>query len=277
MEHYFSAAKVELDEQVNIAVMYLTGDAKLWWQRRSKKNLNAGRPKMKTWETLKCKLREQFLPNNTSWIAREDLKKLWQDRQKVLDLSLTIVAANGLADLIAGASEGTAGASSVSYPPMDRYEMKRTKKGLGGGEPKQADGNGKLEAKGKEKVSKSSSGCFICDGKYELTNPTLPHSSSYQLQHRRSLPPYPIYTVISLPEMEGDVPLYSIADSNLDLEFMMDSEINRILGDGSRAAGTTGGTQNPNKAVFNCGRGNRYCVPGPDGKPLCRDLRKRDC
>ena len=33
---------------------------------------------------------------------------------------------------------------------------------------------------------------------------------------------------ISLPEMEGDVPSYSIADSNLDLEFMMDSEINRI-------------------------------------------------
>ena len=80
MEHYFSAAKVELDEQVNIAVMYLTGDAKLWWQRRSKKDLNDGRPKVKTWETLKCKLREQFLPNNTSWIAREDLKKLWQDR-----------------------------------------------------------------------------------------------------------------------------------------------------------------------------------------------------
>ena len=36
---------------------------------------------------------------------------------------------------------------------------------------------------------------------------------------------------ISLPEMDGDVPLYSIADSNLDLEFMMDSEINRILND----------------------------------------------
>ncbi|KAG6742995.1 hypothetical protein POTOM_053939 [Populus tomentosa] len=49
---------------------------------------------------------------------------------------------------------------------------------------------------------------------------------------------------ISLPEMEGDVPLYFIADSNLDLEFMMDSEINRILGDGSRAAGTTGVLQN---------------------------------
>ena len=30
-------------------------------------------------------------------------------------------------------------------------KWKRTKKGLGGGEPKQVDGNGKLEAKGKEK------------------------------------------------------------------------------------------------------------------------------
>jgi hypothetical protein len=49
---------------------------------------------------------------------------------------------------------------------MDRYEMKKKKKGLGGGEPKQADGNGKSEAKGKEKVSKSSSGCFICEGKH---------------------------------------------------------------------------------------------------------------
>jgi len=174
MEHYFSAAKVGLDEQVNIAVMYLTGDAKLWWRTRSKEDLNAGRPKVETWETLKRELKEQFLPNNTSWIAREDLKKLRQDgsvrdyvkkfsslildidnmfeeditfnflsglqpwaqlelrRQKVSDLSSAIAAADGLADFRAGASEGTAGASSVSYPLMDRYEMKRRKKGLVG-------------------------------------------------------------------------------------------------------------------------------------------------
>jgi hypothetical protein len=81
---------------------------------------------------------------------------------------------------------------------------------------------------------------------------------------------------ISLPEMDGDVPLYSIADSNIDLEFMMDSEINRILG-GSRAAGQTGGATNPYKQVFGGGRGNRYNVPGPDGKLMCRDLHKRDC
>jgi hypothetical protein len=101
-----------------------------------------------------------FLSGLQSW-AQLELR-----RQKVSDWSSAISAADGLADFRAGASEGTTGASSVSYPLMDRYEMKKKKKGLGGGEPKQADGNGKLEAKGKEKVSKSSSGCFIYEGKH---------------------------------------------------------------------------------------------------------------
>jgi len=61
---------------------------------------------------------------------------------------------------------------------------------------------------------------------------------------------------ISLPEMDGDVPLYSIADSNLHLEFTMDSEINRIL-TGAQARSTTGGTQNPSEALINCDRGKR--------------------
>ena len=135
---------------------------------------------VKTWEILKRELKEQFLPNNTSWIAREDLKKLRQDgsvrdyvkkfsslildidnmseedrtfnflsglqpwaqlelhRQKVSGLSSAISIAGGLADFGADASKGTAGASSDSYPPMDRYEMKKKKNGLGMGEPKQA-------------------------------------------------------------------------------------------------------------------------------------------
>ena len=79
MEHYFSVAKIGVDGQVDIAVMYLSGDAKLWWRTRTKEDLNAGRPKVETWESLKRELKEQFLPNNTSWIAREDLKKLRQD------------------------------------------------------------------------------------------------------------------------------------------------------------------------------------------------------
>jgi hypothetical protein len=53
MEQYFSMAKIRLAEQVNIAVMYLTGDVKLWWQTRSKEDLNAGRPKVERWEILK--------------------------------------------------------------------------------------------------------------------------------------------------------------------------------------------------------------------------------
>ena len=81
---------------------------------------------------------------------------------------------------------------------------------------------------------------------------------------------------ISLPEMEGDVPSYSIADSILDLEFMMDSEINRILR-GSRAAGTTGGTLNRYKALYGCGRGKRYCVPHGRFKKDCLSVYKRTC
>lgn len=45
MEHYFSAAKIYVDGQVDIAVMNLTGDTKLWWRIRTKEDINAGRAK----------------------------------------------------------------------------------------------------------------------------------------------------------------------------------------------------------------------------------------
>ena len=66
MEQYFSVAKVDLGEQVDITAMYLIGDAKLWWRTRIKDDLNAGRPKIDIWDRLKMELNEQFLPNNTS-------------------------------------------------------------------------------------------------------------------------------------------------------------------------------------------------------------------
>ncbi|KAF9663846.1 hypothetical protein SADUNF_Sadunf17G0094500 [Salix dunnii] len=54
--------------------------------------------------------------------------------------------------------------------------------------------------------------------------------------------------------MDGDLPLYSIADSNLDLEFMMDSEINRILvGSSPGVAGL-----DPSKIPFQVGQNQRY-------------------
>ena len=76
MEQYFGVAKIGAEEQVNITAMYLSGDAKLWWRTWIKEDLNAGRPRIDTWDRLKQELKEQFLPNNTSWLAREDLKKL---------------------------------------------------------------------------------------------------------------------------------------------------------------------------------------------------------
>ena len=91
---------------------------------------------------------------------------------------------------------------------------------------------------------------------------------------------------ISLPEMEGDVPSYSIADSILDLEFMMDSEINRILITGSlnkaydainKKGPVFGGGPGNRYSLFRCGRGNRYCVPHGRFKENCMSVYKRTC
>ena len=58
--------------------MYLIGDAKLWWRTRTSDNAAAGRPKIESWVILKKELKDQFLPTNTAWMARESLKKLKQ-------------------------------------------------------------------------------------------------------------------------------------------------------------------------------------------------------
>ena len=53
--------------------MYLMGDAKLWWMTRLEGDAESGRPQISTWETLKRELKEQFLPTNAAWLARESL------------------------------------------------------------------------------------------------------------------------------------------------------------------------------------------------------------
>ncbi|KAG6482740.1 hypothetical protein ZIOFF_059378 [Zingiber officinale] len=75
---YFVAAKVPETEKVTIASMYLIGDAKLWWQTRMVDDANAGRQKIDMWDRLKKEMKDQFLPGNTSWIARDGLKRLKQ-------------------------------------------------------------------------------------------------------------------------------------------------------------------------------------------------------
>ncbi|KAL0345996.1 UNVERIFIED_CONTAM: hypothetical protein Sradi_4430900 [Sesamum radiatum] len=76
MEAYFQAAKVPDAEKVSITSMYLTGDAKLWWRSRLLDDASANRERIETWEVLKKELKEQFLPCNTSWLARESLRNL---------------------------------------------------------------------------------------------------------------------------------------------------------------------------------------------------------
>ncbi|KAG6510926.1 hypothetical protein ZIOFF_028973 [Zingiber officinale] len=78
MEQYFVAAKVPETEKVTISSMYLIGDAKLWWRTRMVDDANAGRQKIDTWDRLKKEMKDQFLPGNTSWIARDGLKGLKQ-------------------------------------------------------------------------------------------------------------------------------------------------------------------------------------------------------
>ena len=76
IEQFFKAAHVPDGEKVSITSMYLTGDAKLWWRTRVEDDAESGRPQITTWETLKKELKDQFLPTNTAWVAKETLKRL---------------------------------------------------------------------------------------------------------------------------------------------------------------------------------------------------------
>ena len=69
MEQYFKAARVPSQEMVAITSMYLSGDVKLWWRTCVEDDANAGREKIDSWEALKKKLKDQFLPTNTAQVA----------------------------------------------------------------------------------------------------------------------------------------------------------------------------------------------------------------
>ena len=58
MQQYFRVAKIGVAEQVDLIVMYLTSDTKLWWRTRTKDDLSVGRPKIETWDHLKQEMKE---------------------------------------------------------------------------------------------------------------------------------------------------------------------------------------------------------------------------
>ncbi|KAL0387174.1 UNVERIFIED_CONTAM: hypothetical protein Sradi_2599200 [Sesamum radiatum] len=60
-----------------LSQMYLIGDSKLWWCSRLLDDANANHKRIVMWEVLKeLKDQLQFLPCNTSWIAREFLRNV---------------------------------------------------------------------------------------------------------------------------------------------------------------------------------------------------------
>ena len=76
MEQYFTAVRVPDADKLNITTMYLSGDAKLWWRTCNVDDVSAGRPRIDTWDKLIKEMRDQFLPSNASWLARDKLKRL---------------------------------------------------------------------------------------------------------------------------------------------------------------------------------------------------------
>ncbi|XP_062021178.1 uncharacterized protein LOC133737687 [Rosa rugosa] len=62
MEQYFRAVKPDSEEvKVNMATMYLSGDAKLWW-RTKYNDIQRGVCTVDTWKDLKKELKAQFFP-----------------------------------------------------------------------------------------------------------------------------------------------------------------------------------------------------------------------
>ena len=78
MKQYFTAARVLDSDKLNITIMYLTGDAKLWWRTRNADDVSVGRPRIDMWDKLIKEMRDQFLPSNASCLSRDKLKRLRQ-------------------------------------------------------------------------------------------------------------------------------------------------------------------------------------------------------
>ena len=159
---------------------------------------SAGRPRIETWEALKKELKDQFLPCNTAWVARESLKKLRHTgtvRDYVKDFSSLMLDIKDMSDMdklfnfLSGlqpwaqaelrrqgikdlptamaAADGlvdyrVAGSSSEKKKGNNSKKSK-----TGGKDGKKFEGqNRKDGAKkgGGDSSNKKNKGCFLCDG-----------------------------------------------------------------------------------------------------------------
>ncbi|XP_073098844.1 uncharacterized protein [Elaeis guineensis] len=78
IEQYFRVVRPDSEDiKIILAIMYLTGDAKLWWRTRYE-DIQAGRCTIASWEDLKREIKAQFLSENVEFIARRNLRHLKQ-------------------------------------------------------------------------------------------------------------------------------------------------------------------------------------------------------
>ncbi|KAH0669920.1 hypothetical protein KY289_024413 [Solanum tuberosum] len=158
--------------------MYLTGDAKLWWRTRNADDVSAGRPRIDTWNKLMKEMRDQFLPSNASWLARDKLKRLRQTgsvrdyikeftsvMKNVKDLPGAIAAADLLVDF-------RTTRPNTDIPSTSKPKRKAEKKGDGKSENRRDYANDKGKAPMKEGNKENrpknkdgnSKGCWTCGG-----------------------------------------------------------------------------------------------------------------
>lgn len=189
VEHYFKVTNKRDSAKVDIAALYLSGDAKLWWRSRQ---VSDGDTAVTTWDGMKTELHRQFLPSNGSWIARGKLRELkhvgtvrdyvtefmslmltiagmseedklhsfvsglkpWAQielrRQNVQDLNAAIVAAEALVDLPLE--------NNVSKWNKDK-KIDAEKRKFPNTRGETSDENG-----GSQKSKKWERGCYICTG-----------------------------------------------------------------------------------------------------------------
>ncbi|GMI94304.1 hypothetical protein HRI_003099700 [Hibiscus trionum] len=76
MKQYFCAVGIKDDvDKVNIASVYLTDYAFLWWRRRCSEEKSKDCP-IRTWGEFQAEFKEQFYPTNAQQEAREKLHEL---------------------------------------------------------------------------------------------------------------------------------------------------------------------------------------------------------
>ncbi|KAJ6806344.1 RNA polymerase beta'' chain [Iris pallida] len=79
VERYFKALHINDDaENVDIASLYFTDDAMLWWRRRCME-AEKGLCSIETWKNLK-KIKSQFYPENVGFVTRWSLRQLKHTR-----------------------------------------------------------------------------------------------------------------------------------------------------------------------------------------------------